>query len=818
MKKSTVPSQCVLAVASCLLLAGGVTPGCSNTPVNDPVKAKPKAPPAKPKPPAEPLEVGAPRLCVGHKALAKLVAEGPLPAIDPAIQPGVMVASTAGAKADPEFEKAYRAVAPATVFIQTQRGSMGTGVVVDPAGLVLTNYHVVDGGKQDDFSLKVRVFFGKMTPTGRMIRDEKGYEGIVHKADPVRDIALIKVKDPPKDLPSAKLAPKDPKTGQPVAAIGHASIGMLWAMKGCQVAAIGDKAVDRSGFQFDCSQLSNPNGDEEDNERLRKRCTEEIEEAKREVSSHQQGLMVQTDCLVAGGDSGGPVINAKGEIIAINQSMNTDPRTQSTVGYHVHVAELREFVAEVPSGPAYVPPDPWCDGGLDGKFEDIDLDGQVDLARVSGYRRTALFFDLDEDSFKKKISPEGTVGKMPFDAEVAWLSQPQGAYVWYDTTGDGRFDLMLVDSQDEGRPVKAYTIAADGTLSPTELKSRHYIDAAHFSDAAMKGRLGRITQVIGTGLTSPETLASAADPTPPDPIWGAGKQGKLEDADLDGKPDLLKIDTPFSAGWLVDADQDSVGGLQIGDDAQALMNSRKIDPEISIISQRNSYWVLYDSDNNGEFDLALLKPPGYRGYITARAWKRVAGAWQPAPEQEGLKTLRPGLLNLPRAVEIAKHRWGIFAVDEGLSALPSPTPDGYYRLISTPDVKKNVVHVTYRDGTVLLLDVDRDSKTEGTTVRASVDNGSFRADVAVISSAPSMWVFYDTDDDRTWDLILFSKEADNGLTSSAFRLVNGRLQYDAQAASGRLLRHKKIFQDDRKGEAFAKLAQKLFQASFIEED
>src|SRR6185295_632937 len=65
--------------------------------------------------------------------------------------------------------QAYRAVAPATVVIRTNRG-MGTGVVIDPKGYILTNYHVIADGRQQDFVVTVTVTFGDLTPTGRMSR------------------------------------------------------------------------------------------------------------------------------------------------------------------------------------------------------------------------------------------------------------------------------------------------------------------------------------------------------------------------------------------------------------------------------------------------------------------------------------------------------------------------------------------------------------------------------------------------------------------------------------------------------------------------
>ncbi|MEO6419455.1 MAG: serine protease, partial [Polyangiaceae bacterium] len=101
--------------------------------------------------------------------------------------------------------QAYRAVAPATVLIRTGNG-MGTGVVIDPKGYILTNYHVVADGRKQDFVVTVNVTFGDLTPTGRMSRQEKTYEAVVVKSDVIRDMAILKVKDPPAKMEAVKLA------------------------------------------------------------------------------------------------------------------------------------------------------------------------------------------------------------------------------------------------------------------------------------------------------------------------------------------------------------------------------------------------------------------------------------------------------------------------------------------------------------------------------------------------------------------------------------------------------------------------------------
>lgn len=798
--------------ASVLALAAG----CNGSTPTGPAVA-PTQTAARPTPPAEPLEVGAPRLCLGAQSLAKLIAQGPLPPVDPSVKEGSLVASLGGAKADPVFASAYKQAAPATVYIQTHRGGYGTGVVIDGEGLVLTNHHVIESGAQDDFTIKVKVYFGELTKTGRMVKQAEAHEGIVVKTDPVRDIALVRLTTKPKKLSVAPLAPKDPKTGQPIAAIGHAGIGLLWAMKTCSVSAVGERQH-RAKYQFDCRNLVDPAADNAVNERMKKQCEESQKDAIEQINEMQQGLVLQTDCAIAKGDSGGPVINAKGEVIAINQSMTSDSITSSNVAYHVHVAELREFIHGAGTAAAFFAPDPWCEGGMSTEVTDVDLDGQLDTARATGSFRYAMFYDLDQDSYPGGKAREVKPGQMPFDAEVAILSLPRGTYTWYDRDNDGAFDLVLVDAEDTGKVKRAFTLKKDGSFEPAEAAvGGDYLDAAHLKDAALKGRLGHLATITQPRYASSATLEGATADLIPDPIWGGGRKGDLRDMDRDGTPDVLRVESPFSTGWLVDADQGSLAGKSTEDDPQALINDRKIDAEISVVVQARNFWAMYDRDDDGSFDLAL-RAPAERGYFAMQAWTHDGKKWTPTAEATGLKVVRPDMLGTPRARSVLRNIWGseIYATDEGLGLVPDPRPaSGYYTSVGADGVdEKSLIRVYAGSGMSLLIDVNQDAKLEGGGLREAVANRSFSPEVMTHTIGESIWVHYDGDADGQVDVVLFSSSSDEGKASAAYRLAGGKLRYDASLVSGPLYRASLLNADLR--DSFKKIAAAVFKTQFVE--
>jgi 2-alkenal reductase len=156
---------------------------------------------------------------------------------------------------------AVQQVSPAVVTVINRDAGVsgsGSGVVVSEAGYIITNHHVVEGA--DTLS----VLFSDGT------RQEAQFIG----SDPLSDIAVIQVPD---DVPA-------------VAVVGNS--GAL--QPGEQVLAIGS-----------------PLGD------LRNTVTAGVVSALNRSVANLEGL-IQTDASINRGNSGGPLINMRGEVIGIN--------------------------------------------------------------------------------------------------------------------------------------------------------------------------------------------------------------------------------------------------------------------------------------------------------------------------------------------------------------------------------------------------------------------------------------------------------------------------------------------------------------------
>ncbi len=162
---------------------------------------------------------------------------------------------------------------------QDSEKSLGSGVIVDRKGYVLTNDHVIDGATRIQVAVD---------------GDATKYTAHVVGIDKQTDLAVIKI-DAGHPLPTAKLGNSDGvKVGDWVLAFGSP-----FSLKGTVTAGI-VSTRDRSGVDLQSSQFQN---------------------------------FIQTDAAINPGNSGGPLVNLAGEVIGINTAIYTGSRGFEGVGF-----------------------------------------------------------------------------------------------------------------------------------------------------------------------------------------------------------------------------------------------------------------------------------------------------------------------------------------------------------------------------------------------------------------------------------------------------------------------------------------------------
>jgi serine protease Do len=153
---------------------------------------------------------------------------------------------------------------------------VGSGFIVDPKGYILTNQHVVQGATR----ITVRLQSGEE------------FRGTVKGIDEETDVAVVKI-DAPRDLPTVKLGNSDEvEVGDWVLAIG-------------------------SPFGLDQTVTAG--------------IISKKERQAAPFTSFQQFL--QTDAAINRGNSGGPLVNMRGEVIGMNSQIATSTGDYNGIGF-----------------------------------------------------------------------------------------------------------------------------------------------------------------------------------------------------------------------------------------------------------------------------------------------------------------------------------------------------------------------------------------------------------------------------------------------------------------------------------------------------
>src|SRR4029079_9848667 len=233
---------------------------------------------------------------------------------------------------DPIFRRFFGV--PGGLGNQVQR-SLGSGVIVDAGGLIVTNNHVIEGADEVKVSLA----------------DKREFEASLVLKDPRTDLAILQIKDGRERFPVLEFADSDAlQVGDVVLAIGN-PFGVGQTVTHGIVSALARTQVGVSDYQF----------------------------------------FIQTDAAVNPGNSGGALVDLTGKLVGINTAIFSRSGGSQGVGFAIPANMVKVVVASGKTGGKAVAR-PW----LGAKLQTVtpDIADSMGLKRPSG----ALIANVTPDS------------------------------------------------------------------------------------------------------------------------------------------------------------------------------------------------------------------------------------------------------------------------------------------------------------------------------------------------------------------------------------------------------------------------------------
>jgi Do/DeqQ family serine protease len=213
-----------------------------------------------------------------------------------------------------------------------QVGSVGSGVIVRDTGVVVTNYHVINGMQQ----IKV------------VLNDRREFEARVVLADERSDIAVLQLEGVNERLPTLNIDDREEQQiGDLVLAIGN-PFGVGQTVTNGIISALN----------------------------------------RTDTGISDSGSFIQTDAAINPGNSGGALVDMDGDLIGINTAIFSRSGSSSGVGFAVPATMVRRVVDSAVGGAATVVR-PWL--GVKGEAVSADVARSLGLDRPQGLVVTDVY-------------------------------------------------------------------------------------------------------------------------------------------------------------------------------------------------------------------------------------------------------------------------------------------------------------------------------------------------------------------------------------------------------------------------------------------
>ncbi len=349
--------------------------------------------------------------------------------------------------------RVYRLASPAVVSIKSS-GRSGSGTIVDPQGLILTSGHVVRGQNQVTVTLS----------------NKQRFQGNVIAVSNSPDLALIRLAGVKNNLPFLKFSTSEIQVGQRVFAIGDP----FGRFAGTLTTGI-------------VSRLE------------------------------PERQLIQTDAALNPGNSGGPLLNSKGELIGINTVIFSPNNTPTGIGFAINATVAREFFQNAQASKTKASPMP-IRLELNGKALQDTLTSSAPTLPDGSYYRVYDFVgeagktiviemsSREIDPYLVLVDPKGEQvaedddGGSGSDARLIYTLKMDGVYTLYANSYEvgetGKYSLkaQLLDraprSDIDPSTILLYRVGSLGERSRVIPKDGSFFDVYTFD-----GKAGQLVEV-----------------------------------------------------------------------------------------------------------------------------------------------------------------------------------------------------------------------------------------------------------------------------------------------------------------------------------
>jgi Do/DeqQ family serine protease len=283
---------------------------------------------------------------------------------------------------DPFFERFFGEGSPFSAPKERTRSSLGSGVVVDPTGVIVTNNHVVG----DATDVKVALSDGREYPAKILLKDER------------TDLAILKIENGSEVFPVLPFGDSD-----------RLEVGDL-------VLAVGDPfGVGQTVTSGIVSAVARTN-----------------------LGINDSGFFIQTDAAINPGNSGGALVDLDGALIGINTAIFSRTGGSIGIGFAIPSDMVKTVVAQALAGSTKV-----ARAWIGVVCQDVTTDIAASLGLASPHG--ALITHVDENSPAAKAglkvgdlivkAADGDVGdstSFDYRLAVAGVGNPVALEVWRD--------------------------------------------------------------------------------------------------------------------------------------------------------------------------------------------------------------------------------------------------------------------------------------------------------------------------------------------------------------------------------------------------